>query len=330
MNILIRTYGSHLMGMGHLYRTKKIVTFLKKSFNCNITIITKSPVEIKEIYQGLVNNIIELDKNISQEEELKKFIPINKNYYYLVVNDQLDTELEIAKELSRISKYAITFDDKGTGCKYFDKCINVLYPNTIKNSNEINSFNNLILDDYTIYQKNYKIKEKIKKIFINQGGADTWGAIPDLIREISNSDLKVEIVVVLGPAFEHYNKLATSIEKSNKNIIIYNKVDNIVKIASECDIAILGAGNTLFEVASIGVPVIACTREEKELLTISRLLEERLVISQNTIYKDRIIYQVNELSTNLNLREALSTRCIDTFTYSGLSNIFDFLQKVKK
>ena len=54
MNVFIRAYGSYLMGMGHLYRVKKIVNKLK-SIDKNITfsLFTRKYDEAIDIYNQI-------------------------------------------------------------------------------------------------------------------------------------------------------------------------------------------------------------------------------------------------------------------------------------
>ena len=129
----------------------------------------------------------------------------------------------------------------------------------------------------------------------------------------------------MGPAFNHYDELATVLKCTNKKIIIYNKVDSVVDIAKTCDIAILGAGNTLFEIASLGIPIIASTREEKELITIKRLLSDSLIISAGEIYNQNIDLTVKNLIDNFSLRKELYEKNRVTFQYDGLENITNMI-----
>lgn len=322
MTIFIRAYGSHLMGMGHLYRVEKLVRELKKEQNCKITLFTRKYDEAVDIYEKIaVDNIVEVSQNISIDDEAKELENILKNSYEILINDQLNTDTKIANILTKYSKKNITFDDLGDGNCLFDYIVNVLYPSDKKLDNEINSYSYMLLNDYSNIKENLKFKEEIKTIFINQGAADTWGAIPDMIKDLNLIQSNFRIKVLLGPSFKHFDELADALKSNKKQIEIFNFTESVVELAKDCDIAILGAGNTLFEVASLGIPIIASTREEKELITIDRLLKDNVVYAINTIYENGLNSLIEEVIADKNGREIKYTQNRELFQYDGLDKI---------
>jgi spore coat polysaccharide biosynthesis predicted glycosyltransferase SpsG len=327
MNIFVRAYGSHLMGMGHLYRISKIVSKLKNMSNVNITLFTRKYEEAINIYKNVsVDNLIEIDKNISEEKEISQLDNIlnNKNYD-VIINDQLNTSEEIASILKKNSKRCITFDDLGDGNYLFDFIINVLYPSNNRLKNEINSYDFMILNNYTNIKNQIKFSENVKKIFINQGAADTWGAIPDIINDLNLMKEEFTLKVLLGPSFKHFDELADVMKNSKKQLEIINYTDNIINLVKDCNLAILGAGNTLFEVASVGIPIIASTREQKELITIDRLLKDNIVYSDNKIYTDKLNLLVKDVILDLEGRKKKFLSNRNRFKYDGLDNILKLI-----
>ncbi len=328
MKIFIRAYGSHLMGMGHLYRIQKLVKKIRElKSNVNITLFTRKFSEAKSIYNKIeYDNLIEIDENISETEEISNLKKIFKEEYDICINDQLNTNIEIAKILTK-SKKSITFDDLGDGNILFDYILNVLYPTNKNLDNEINSFEYIILDDYSKIKQQVKFKEDIKTIFINQGAADTWGAIPDMIEDLNKLENKFKIKVLLGPSFKHYRELGIALEKNKKQIEIYNFTDNVVELVKKCDLAILGAGNTMFEVLSLGIPIIVSTREEKELITINKLLKENLIYSENKLYSNNLYQLVETVINNPIDRKIKFESNRELFNYKGLDNIVNLIIK---
>ncbi len=323
MNIFIRAYGSHLMGMGHLYRVKKLVNYLKKEdANYNITLLTRKYDEAVDIYKTIqADKIVEIDSNISKKVEIEKLKNIFQNTYDIVINDQLNTDNDIAKILTNCCEKSITFDDLGNGNHLFDYIVNVLYPSDKKLNNEINSYSYLILDDFSTIKKSIKFQEDIKTIFINQGAADTWGAIPDMIYDLNLIQDDFKIKVLLGPSFKHYDELAKALKDNKKQIEILNFTNSVIEVVKDCDLAILGAGNTLFEVASLGIPIVASTREEKELTTINRLLKESIVYAQNELYESGLDKIITEVIKDKEGRLFKFEKNRQIFHYDGLEKI---------
>jgi spore coat polysaccharide biosynthesis predicted glycosyltransferase SpsG len=329
MKIFIRAYGSHLMGMGHLYRVKKIVNRLRDKKKYTITLFTQRYSESINIYKDIdVDKFIEIEPNIAIDNEIAILERVLNKNYDICINDQLNSSREVAKVLTKNIKTTITFDDLGQGSYLFNYIINILYPSQERLLNEINAYEYMILNNYTSIKDSIKFQKNIKKIFINQGAADTWGAIPDIIRDLNRINLDIVIKVLLGPSYQHFDELALVLKENDKRVEIFNFTDNVLELVKDCDLAILGAGNTLFEVASLGIPIIASTREDKELITIQRLLDDNIVYSENKIYTDSIDRIVNRVIEDSDGRFEKFELNRNLFQYSGLEKILELINGV--
>ena len=91
---------------------------------------------------------------------------------------------------------------------------------------------------------------------MNQGAADTWGGIPEIVRALDGINGDFVIRLLLGPVFTHFEELAACLKGMRKKAEIFNRTDSVVDLSKSSDLAIMGAGNTLFELLSIGMPVI--------------------------------------------------------------------------
>lgn len=328
-HILIRAYGSHLMGMGHLYRMRLIIDEFQKDPQIEISLLTRAHEESIALYSSLnVDHLYELDPALSEVDEIAYATNTLNDRYDCILNDQLKTSEAVGAFLSQLSPSVVSIDDVGSGARNFQGLINVLYSNNPSYDHEETSFKYLILPNFQTIRSQYILNQKAARIFINQGAADTWGAIPDIITDLNAIPHQVTLRVLLGPAFKHYAELVKALENSCHKIELYNSTDCVVDLARDCDIAILGAGNTLFEVASIGVPVVGCTREEKELITIKRLLDSNIIAGHLELYhgyslKDSIM----RLIDNYDIRMALSESGKENFSYDGLKNI---IKKIKE
>jgi spore coat polysaccharide biosynthesis predicted glycosyltransferase SpsG len=90
-------------------------------------------------------------------------------------------------------------------------------------------------------------------------------------------------------------------------------------------LAILGAGNTLFEVAALGIPIIASTREEKELITIDRLLKDGIVYSENKIYADGLNELIRRVIVDKSTRKQMYNHNRELFQYDGIDKIIKLI-----
>ena len=331
MKIFIRAYGSHLMGMGHLYRIKKIVRKLKNKGSCNITLFTQSHHEAKSIFKSIdVDNLIEIQPEISKSNELLELKKNLSSGYDICINDQLNTDEEIAEVLDFNCKKSVTFDDLGSGNYLFDYMFNVLYPTNLKLKNEYNDYSYMLLNDHSDIKAKVTFKDKVSTIFINQGAADTWGAIPDIITDLNSISTPFKIKALLGPSFRHFKELRQALKKNVKEIEIINQTNNVTELVKDCDLAILGAGNTLFEVASLGIPIIASTREPKELITISRLLKDNIVYGFPFLYDKGLSETIENVINNKSQRFLKFNSNRKLFNYDGLDRVINLIGEINE
>jgi len=321
--ILIRAYGSHLMGMGHLYRIRKLVEFLSRVIDAEITFLTQAFEESRDIYQCFdVDELYQMPKGISESKEIEYIEGNLKDTYTLIINDQLKSSEKIAEYLVTKANKVLAIDDTGLGAVHYHNLINVLYGNTPLLPREKNEFKYLILADYQEVKDRYQISKPVSSVFINQGAADTWGGIPDIIRDLESLPYKITLKVLLGPAYKHFSELTSVLANTTHRIELFNHTDDVLSIAAECDVAILGAGNTMFEALSIGMPVIACTREEKELITIRRLVDERLIHGKLALFHNYAISEsLQRLEIDYDERKRLFELNRRVFSYRGLDLI---------
>lgn len=283
MKILLRAYGSHLMGMGHLFRIRKVFEALQENIKTDITVsvLTKDYEESKLFFSGskIAAKFTYLPIDSSASDEISWFYSSDV-VYDLIINDQLTSDEVILKNLNKWSKNLVGFDDLSNSIELYDLVFNILYPTGKCYKNEINDFGYCLVDSLPIDI----INNKVGKIFLNQGGADTWGVIPLIINDLSSQNCELELSIVLGPSFQHYNELAGALESYNGKFIVYNHVSDIEEIVKSCDVAIVAGGNTLIEVVSLGIPTLSISLEHKELDTIKRVVDSQLIFEQSGQY----------------------------------------------
>jgi len=326
--ILVRAYGSHLMGMGHLYRIRNLVKIISTSIDVDITLLTQEFNESKDIYLSIgIEHLYQMPAGITEVDEIK-FIEQNlEKNYDLLINDQLQSSEMLAGYFVKKARKTLAIDDTGLGAHLYDRLINVLYANAPVLNNEINDFEYLILPNLQKVKDNYSCANDVIEIFINQGAADTWGTIPDIIKDLENLSNKMVLKILLGPAFKHYQELANAISETKHRIEVYNFTDDVLSLAKHCQLAILGAGNTMFEVLSIGIPVVACTREQKELITVKRLIDEKLVYGELALFNNySLVGSIDKLINDYNERNRLFELNRNTFSYKGLELILKYVK----
>ncbi len=115
--------------------------------------------------------------------------------------------------------------------------------------------------------KEKPIRSKIKNICISMGGVDLYGTTVKLVKWLSTIFHDVQINCVLGVGFLFSQELRSTIESlpPNNQLHVMKNIHNIYEYFYEADLAFCAGGNTLHELACIGVPTIVIPTMDHEL-----------------------------------------------------------------
>ena len=265
LKILILSDGNHKIGMGHVYRSLNLVKKLGK-LGHKIIFLTKEPITKKIISQIYVCKLTRNLNNNETKKFLTKFAPD------IAILDKLKESKTNLQTLRRFCPI-IAIDYTGKHKELISYGINILYPKSGTSKTSHSNLNFAVLNEKFRQNKKIIIKKEVQSILVLQGGADTYCFIPKIINAIYELDSKIQISVVLGPSFKCWPKLNQVLKKIPKSIHVYHDVENMVPIMKKADLAVTAAGNTLLELAYLGIPSLIVCAEKFEIET-AKLLEQ--------------------------------------------------------
>lgn len=104
-------------------------------------------------------------------------------------------------------------------------------------------------------KKTKNIDTKIGKVTVSMGGVDIGDTTLRLAEWLPLLDDELEINLVLGGAYQKEKKLRKLIADNNKIRVFYN-ISYLSRLFFESDLAFCAGGNTLHELAIMGIPTI--------------------------------------------------------------------------
>ena len=124
-----------------------------------------------------------------------------------------------------------------------------------------------VRDEFRIWTNNV-LRKNVKKILVSFGGTDPTQITTKIFKVIENLSLKnIEFIIILGFGFEHkeeIKKSATQLKKNGFVIKLVEKSDFLAKYIRYADFAIVSNGRTVFEVASMQVPILSVAVNDRE------------------------------------------------------------------
>ena len=256
--IVIVVIGNNNVGMGHVYRTLMLANEL---INHKIIFICEDTEKLAYNYISQYNYEIITAKS---NELIKTIYSQNPD---MVINDILDTSADYILQLKKRIPCVINFEDMGLGAEAADLVINALYPHQIPQRHILAGPKYFCLRDEFIHINKRDRSPSIKNIFISFGGVDSENITCRVVKLVSNltKDMKITINIVLGPGYQHVNKLKSITKNLNNSIInVINKTNKISEYINSSDLAITSAGRTALELYSLKVLTIVIPQNLRE------------------------------------------------------------------
>ena len=262
MKVLIITEGSKNIGFGHITRCISLYQAFEER-----GILPEFMINGDDCIKDLLK-----DKNyqiLNWLDEKSRLFKKVKDADIAIIDSYL-ADISFYNTLSDLVKLAVYIDDnkrlnypKGivvNGSIYAEE---LNYPHT-------NGVTYLLGTKYTPLRKEFwevsekKIKEKVGSIMITFGGDDMRNMTPKILGFLRENYPELKKNVIVGNAFQNIDEIKKSADK-NTNLIYYPDVKEIKEIMLESDIAISAGGQTLYELARVGVPTVGICVAENQL-----------------------------------------------------------------
>jgi UDP-2,4-diacetamido-2,4,6-trideoxy-beta-L-altropyranose hydrolase len=101
------------------------------------------------------------------------------------------------------------------------------------------------------------VRDRVARVLILGGGGAASGGIVDLARIAAQAYPAAEVAGVVGPFAE--------VPQSSAGVTWYRDPPNLVELMRSADIAVSSAGQTMYELAAIGVPTVAVAAADNQV-----------------------------------------------------------------
>ena len=258
--ILVRIDSTIKIGMGHIFN---MLTILNNFRNDEIIILMHKNRNLgyKKFKENLYN-VIFFASDDEFNEILTKFKPD------IIFNDILNTKASYMKKLHNHATMIVNFEDQGEGKKFANLVFNPIFEKQKSLPNEFfGSKYACVRDEFRIW-KNEILSKNIHKILISFGGTDQNNITEKTISIIEKNNIKnIEFILLLGFGYMHKKMIKQKIknlQRNNFNIVLVDSSDFIAKYTRDIDFAIVSNGRTVFELASMNIPILAISVNTRE------------------------------------------------------------------
>ncbi|WP_405316423.1 GNAT family N-acetyltransferase [Methanobrevibacter sp.] len=250
MDVFILTEGGKNFGFGHVARCSSIYQAFKKR-----DISPKFIINGDNSVNSILNNIeFEIDTWLNNISFL--------NSSDIVIIDSYLANLEIYEKISKKVSLTVSLDDnkrlsypQGIVVNGLINAENLSYPLNDSIKYLLGSMYTPLRADFWDVSK-FKINDDINNILITMGGNDLRNLTPKVLELLNTNFPEVGKKVIIADSFDNIVEIEY-LKDDSVDLIYSPNSKEMLNVMSSVDLAISASGQTLYELACIGVPTIA-------------------------------------------------------------------------
>ncbi len=262
MNVFIITEGGKDIGFGHITRCLSLYqAFEEREIKPKFIVNGDNDIEylLKDINYQIFNWL----------DEKSKLFEMVKDTDIAVIDSYL-ADISLYNKIANLVKIPVYIDDN----KRLDYPKGIVLNGNIHtetlNYPKKDGIIYLLGTKYTPLRKEFwevpekKIKENIESIMVTFGGDDAKNMTPKILELLNKKYPELNKNVIIGRAYQDVEEIKKEADK-NTNIIYYPDAKKMKETMLNSDIAISAGGQTLYELARVGVPTIGICVADNQL-----------------------------------------------------------------
>jgi UDP-2,4-diacetamido-2,4,6-trideoxy-beta-L-altropyranose hydrolase len=169
------------------------------------------------------------------------------------------------------------------------------------------------------------IRTNIERVLITVGGDDKKNIVPQLLTIVNTEFSNWKKEVIVGPSFKNLDKI---IQNSDSNTFLHKGLSSleIRDLMLDVDIAITAGGQTTYELAKCGIPMILMEIVENQRKNIQGFMSENLALFINLHNMNQFPLLIKENLNCLSLRENrfdYRNRLVNFFSQFNSVSLYD-------
>ncbi len=325
LNIVFRVDGDISIGMGHVYRA---LTLASRIYNHNVFFLMDKAKQLG------IDKVRERNfQPVIFKTEKEMFEILDRIKPDIIINDILDTDKAYVLELKRKGMFVVNFEDLGEGADQADITINALYEHSYPEENHFYGYRYECLAEQFYLYPPRKVREKVNTIVTTFGGVDENNLMLKTLKAVEKLGLKnVRLLLILGLGYQFEKELHEYLQQSRfKRNHIQIEVKKDVKAMAACiyeaDIAVTSNGRTIYEVASLGVPCISISQNEREVRHLfSQICSGVLNLGMaHNVSVDDIASALDKIVGDYALRIQMSRKALEFDLRGGLDRVLKLI-----
>jgi UDP-2,4-diacetamido-2,4,6-trideoxy-beta-L-altropyranose hydrolase len=318
-SLLFMTEAGDKIGFGHLMRMQAIQA-----------IATRTGYKTDFFLQFIGNpeKIYSVGKIINWREEIKRICGLSHQYQIVLIDSYL-ADFQLYEKFANCFSYVAAIDDYRRINYPVDLVIN---PNLAYRPEQYFSQTAKVTggNQYVILRpeflhdgQRYRVQSQIQRILVTLGGSDYRQLAPKILTWLQQEN--IEVIFIAGN--EEYRRMLLG-EFPKIEILGYVNVHEMIQIMTSVDLAISAAGQTLNELAYLGVPTIGICIDDDQVPNLDAFYQAGFLQYKNYWNDEKLTEKLakqKELLTDQGFREQVSKRSRQLIQGTGAEEIINLL-----
>jgi len=316
--IVFRVEGYAEIGLGHVYRC---LTLADNMLDHDITFVVSENSQLAiMLLESRFYDVVTFGDPDDEIETIRSCNP------HIVVNDILDTKAKYIKTLKKLGYKVVNFEDQGGGQKEADAVINAMYGSSGARRNVHRGPDYVCLRDEFYATKPIRIRKNVTTVLVMFGGVDPSRLSQRVVNWLLQMRYDGRVTVITGPGYRDAESLV-QLCKPAENIEVVSDTKIVSKYMSDADIAITSAGRTVFELASLGIPMIVLcqnVREQSHIMAYKSKGVINLGLGKKVTF-DKFRRHLTKLLDSTDLRRDMHRALREYKFKSGIKNVWNVI-----
>jgi len=334
--VLFRVDAGNKVGMGHIVRCLALASCLTEEHFCGVAFIVKgnqNKVEELIIEKGFTMETIPTD--LSLDDELMSIIKFAKEYQantiILDLKEKLNKEYVVKLKESKVP--VVSIDNYGEGSFMADI---VIMPGIHWQPEEGKYYPGVVYHgwEYVMLRKEFYYtyptpENKIPNVLIAMGGGDSLNLTAMSLISLLPLLPEIRINIIVGKFYPFVEDLKALIN-NNPQVILHVNVKNPAPIMASANIALTSFGVTMYELASLGIPVITLNPTLEHDLLAEKTKKYGFLVNLGffeAVNEKSVFEMVSSLINNRNVLSKMVQNGRDVFNGNGIRKIAEILLK---
>ncbi len=320
--ILFHVIGYPEVGLGHVYRALTLAEHLGRH---DVSFIVSSPSALAASLIRSRHYPVESVPIEILEERIEALRPD------VLINDILDTEASYVRRIRAAGIRCINFEDLGPGADAADRVINAMYEPEQDHLDHILSGSSYVCLRSEFYSVEPRpVRAEVEEVLVLFGGTDPSHLTVQTLEWLNEEPGRLSVQVVLGMGFSGDRAEVDRLAAASPHCVrIDQDVPVISSIMNRADLAITSAGRTVFELASLGIPMIVLAQNDREMTHVFARTNPGIGFlgRGNSVDRDRFSRMFQKIRNSAAERRNMQHRLLAMNVRRGIDQVIDVIHQ---